>query len=217
MPIVRKLPIPKPPFIAGLVPVSTGLGNAIWQTFSNAVPTYTTYSTLPDPALHTGELVYITTSTGIYLVNRKQAGFYRSNGITWTYGGELVYDIYNEIHGDVIPDLACDTAVNVGDLVYLAADSLLKSAIATSITTSQVVGICDAKTSPGACNLRISGLSGAYLTGLIPGSKYFLSESVLGGLSPTAATSLGAVVVEIGVARTSDTLTISPQILLIRA
>jgi len=42
------------------------------------------YADLPNPAEHISEIYIVTTPSGIPLVNRKQAGMYRSDGLSWT-------------------------------------------------------------------------------------------------------------------------------------
>jgi hypothetical protein len=47
-------------------------------------PSVPTYADLPSAALNNGKIYLVTTATGIYPFNYKPAGFYISNGITWT-------------------------------------------------------------------------------------------------------------------------------------
>lgn len=47
------------------------------------VGSFATYADLPDATLNTDNFAYVQTSTGIYLINRKQKGYYRSDGATW--------------------------------------------------------------------------------------------------------------------------------------
>lgn len=42
-----------------------------------------TYADLPEASEHTGEIYIVQKTTGVYLINRKQAGMYRSDGSVW--------------------------------------------------------------------------------------------------------------------------------------
>lgn len=61
-----------------------------WVSPSTAFTQVNTFADLPPAAAHNGEIYYVKTSTGVWLINRKSRGFYRSNGVDWEYGGELV-------------------------------------------------------------------------------------------------------------------------------
>lgn len=50
--------------------------------------TVNTFADLPAASSATGEKWWVLTSTGVYLINRKQAGSYYSNGTTWTWLGD---------------------------------------------------------------------------------------------------------------------------------
>lgn len=41
------------------------------------------FAALPSAASHTDEIYYVQNSTGIYLINRKNKGFYKSDGVNW--------------------------------------------------------------------------------------------------------------------------------------
>jgi hypothetical protein len=47
-----------------------------------------TYSQLPNPALNNGVIYVVRQGTGVYVLNRKDAGLYYSNGIVWTRLGD---------------------------------------------------------------------------------------------------------------------------------
>lgn len=59
-----------------------------------------TYALLPDPSLHTGEVWLVKTPTGIYWINRKDAGMYISSGSTWTYLGRQPEAFDHDLNGD---------------------------------------------------------------------------------------------------------------------
>jgi hypothetical protein len=47
----------------------------------------TAYANLPGASDHSGEYYIVDTTTGIFLINQKKAGFYKSNGSNWIYIG----------------------------------------------------------------------------------------------------------------------------------
>ena len=50
--------------------------------------TVNTFADLPAPATVTGQRYWVLSTTGVYLVNRRQAGAYYSNGTAWTWLGD---------------------------------------------------------------------------------------------------------------------------------
>lgn len=47
------------------------------------------YSELPSAASHNGDIYVVRTSSGAYVLNRKEAGLYYSNGLTWRRLGDI--------------------------------------------------------------------------------------------------------------------------------
>jgi hypothetical protein len=54
----------------------------------NIFPTVANFAALPAAASHTDEIYRVTTSTGIWLVNRYNKGLYSSDGVNWNYIGD---------------------------------------------------------------------------------------------------------------------------------
>lgn len=50
--------------------------------------TVATFALLPDPTTVSGQKWWVLTSTGVWLVSRKQAGSYYSDGVAWTWLGD---------------------------------------------------------------------------------------------------------------------------------
>lgn len=50
----------------------------------------TAYSNLPAASAHTYEYWIVDTTTGVFLINQKKAGFYKSDGTNWNYIGTSV-------------------------------------------------------------------------------------------------------------------------------
>jgi len=49
--------------------------------------TVNTFADLPDPTTATGQKYWVLTSTGVYLINRRNAGSYYSDGAVWSWLG----------------------------------------------------------------------------------------------------------------------------------
>lgn len=49
--------------------------------------TVNAYADLPDPTAVSGQRYWVLTSTGVYLINRRNAGAYYSDGAVWTWLG----------------------------------------------------------------------------------------------------------------------------------
>lgn len=47
-------------------------------------PSVANFAALPAAAAHVDEVYYVENSTGVYLINRKNKGYYKSDGATWT-------------------------------------------------------------------------------------------------------------------------------------
>jgi hypothetical protein len=69
-----------------------------------------TYAELPPASEHAGEIYIVSTTTGIPLINRKQAGMYRSDGASWT-----LLDV--DLQADKVYYSGTLTATNVADAI----------------------------------------------------------------------------------------------------
>lgn len=61
-----------------------GLGSLGGGGGSSSYISVATYADLPAASDHTGDIYVVYTSTGTWLIDRKEAGLYRSNGSTWS-------------------------------------------------------------------------------------------------------------------------------------
>ncbi len=104
----------------------------------------------------------------------------------------------------------------VGDVVYLNAADSVKKAQANAAATANPVAFATATITNGSVGAyQTSGtLSG--LTGLTPGSTYYLDPATAGKMTVTAPTAAGQLVVELGVAvsTTEFLIRLRPPILL---
>lgn len=101
----------------------------------------------------------------------------------------------------------CELGLVVGQFVYIDAFGVLQGGLADDISTSKVIGVVwDTDDSGGAdCEIKATGPVIAY-TGLVTGERYFLSETVPGGISSTVPTTPGHVIKFVGTALTSTSL-----------
>jgi hypothetical protein len=67
----------------------TATPNLLKSSFSLFYPTVNAFTDLPPAADHTGEIYIVLTSTGVWLINRKDAGLWYSNGAAWTRLGDV--------------------------------------------------------------------------------------------------------------------------------
>ena len=106
---------------------------------------------------------------------------------------------------------AFTSAATAGDAVYADGDGSVDLAIATSYDSSLVVGFAAETVSMGASGtyipIGVVDLSGLTLT---PGTQYFLSPSVAGGITATAPSVAGQYIVPLGVATESGQFSFSP-------
>src|SRR3954469_10351073 len=73
--------------------VRTALNGMFTELYGESnFPQVATYADLPVASSFSGATYEVTTSTGTFLVNRKSAGLYRSNGTTWIYLGDINTD-----------------------------------------------------------------------------------------------------------------------------
>jgi hypothetical protein len=101
----------------------------------------------------------------------------------------------------------------LGNVVYLGAADGAKLAKADAVGTANAVGVCaQASVAGGATgNYQITGIL-AGLSGLVVNAVYYLSAVTAGLLTMTAPTTVGAWVVEIGVAVSNSELLIRPRL-----
>jgi len=100
--------------------------------------------------------------------------------------------------GLVLFNVACDSSVTVGSVVYLDAAGVAYKAKADDKATSNFIGIVINKTSSTLCDIRVSGTTTALFVGLDPTKEYFLSATVAGEISTVVPTTSGHVRIRVG-------------------
>jgi hypothetical protein len=110
--------------------VRTALNGMFTELYGESnFPQVADYASLPVASSYSGITYEVLSSTGTWLVNRKSAGLYRSNGTTWVYLGDIDTDAAN---------ISNTPAGNVSATTVQAAINELdtEKAIAGAITSS---------------------------------------------------------------------------------
>lgn len=103
---------------------------------------------------------------------------------------DIVYQnvelVQNKQIGMLLFDVPCDSSVYIGAAVVMQANGVAKNAIATNYADSNVIGIAESKTSSTLCDIRFFGATSAIFNNLDVAQEYYLSDTIPGGLVPTA-------------------------------
>jgi len=102
--------------------------------------------------------------------------------------------------GDLlISNVPCDASVYLGAAVRMDSAGTLFNAIATSLSTSNVIGIVESKSSSVLCAVRVLGVTPAIFSGLDVLQEYFLSDVTAGLITTTPVLAIsGHVVLSLG-------------------
>jgi hypothetical protein len=123
---------------------------------------------------------------------------------------EAILDLQAVFGATGFPSVAqtpCDLSLTIGQFVYVDALGILRPAKADDISTAKVIGVITGTDSSfgSPCDVKATGPVTAYV-GLVPGDRYFLSQTVLGGIQSTVPTTSGHVIKFVGTALSSTTL-----------
>jgi len=115
--------------------------------------------------------------------------------------------------GVVVPGIPSNPSIVPGSVVYLDSFGVLQPALADDIATARVVGIVveDTDSAGSSSGIKQVGPLSAYV-GLVPGTRYFLSDTVPGGITDTPPDGTGHVVHSVGIAVDPTTLYINTNI-----
>jgi len=112
----------------------------------------------------------------------------------------------------VIPNITCDSLINIGDWVRIDASGEAVLAQADTSSNGRVVGVVESKPSTVLANILISGVSFPIFIGLDPTKEYFLSESVAGTIQDTQPASSGNIIASVGKPTTTTQLFVKIQL-----
>jgi len=121
-----------------------------------------------------------------------------------------------DLVGLVLKDHICDISVYEGSFVYIESGIALNG-LADDISTSRVIGVVEFKSSTTTCDIRIGGITEELFSGLDDNNNYFLSPTVVGGITLTAPTTSNNVVVKIGNPISDKIMLLGIQLKVIRA
>lgn len=103
-----------------------------------------------------------------------------------------------DLSGNVVVDFPCDSTVYVKAAVYITGGTAF-NAKADAISTANVVGFVESKSSAVLCNIRFCGLTLSVFSGLDVSKEYFLSSTTAGAISSTPPTAVaGHVEMQLG-------------------
>lgn len=77
------------------------------------------YAALPAASSHSGQTYLVLASQGVYFINRKAAGLYTSDGVSWNYDAEQTEAYFNDANTEFY-DAADNTKIGKLDLSGLA-------------------------------------------------------------------------------------------------
>lgn len=103
-----------------------------------------------------------------------------------------------DISNAILYNIPCDATVYVGAAVILNSSGIAFNAIASDISTSNVLGIVENKTGILSCDVRVSGISNEIYAGLDVTKEYYLSDTVAGGIQTSIPTDSGHVKMKLG-------------------
>lgn len=98
----------------------------------------------------------------------------------------------------VITDVPCDSSVYAGAAVRMTSGGSAVNALADSLTNSNVLGICQEKSSSTSCIIRVLGVTPSIYTGMDVTKNYYLSDSVAGLIQTSAPVASGSVILKVG-------------------
>lgn len=120
--------------------------------------------------------------------------------------GNVTVTVLNPPSGIVVPNVTCNEDVYLGAAVYMDSSEVAQNAIATSIDTSNVLGIVEAKQSDTLCTVRVSGKTESVFSGLDVANTYYLSDTTPGALQTAIPTQSGHVKLRLGQAFNANSL-----------
>jgi hypothetical protein len=99
----------------------------------------------------------------------------------------------------LLKNIVCESSVYVGAVIYIdGTTNKATNALADSMDTSNVIGICESKPLTTLCNIRVLGVTGELFTSLDVTKEYFLSNTVAGGIQTTAPSTSGHIMLKVG-------------------
>jgi len=115
------------------------------------------------------------------------------------------------LEGSVLRAVPCAAGVTAGSVLYYNGSQFLK-ARANDESTLPAIAIALTAESGGTCNVLLQGKIYKNSWGLTPGSVYFVSPTVAGGIGTTKPTTTGEYVQRVGIARTGDVFLFNPGV-----
>lgn len=176
------------PYIAGgPIPVYITGSDLIPASY----PEVLNYDALPPAADHNTEMYVCLTAKGVYFFGRKPAGYYYSNGVEWSYIGDLAEPYFNDsiltFFDDVDPtkrlkfQVSSIASTTVRTATWPDKDGTVAMIADVNAITPNATHTGDAS---GATSLTVTGINGVTLSGLATG----LVKNTTGTGIPSIAT-----------------------------
>lgn len=86
------------------------------------------------------------------------------------------------LSNNVLTNVSCLSDVYVGSAVVMTAGSVAVNGLADNLSTSNVIGIVEAKSTTTLCDIRVLGVSGSLFVGLDLSKTYYLSDTIPGAI-----------------------------------
>lgn len=116
----------------------------------------------------------------------------------------------------VISNVPCDSTVIEGDIVIMVSGVAFQ-ADASTIETSNAVGIAENKLSSTLCDIRVIGVTADIYSGLDTTKDYYLSDTQPGKLTIIPPTASGTVLLRMGQAFTSTSFLVNKSLRVLRS
>ena len=124
-----------------------------------------------------------------------------------TTGGGVMQSIFDAMFDEA----TADQAVALGDIVYMTGAGTIDLARANAAGTHNAIGVVtEAAVLGGTAEFQTQGIAGGF-SGLMPDTKYYLSESTAGEETSTAPSTVGEYVVFLGTAISATELLFLPS------
>jgi len=112
--------------------------------------------------------------------------------------GVINSQISQDFGGLVIKSVPCDSTVYVGAAVRMDATGTAFNGLATTLATSNIIGIVVKKPGTTLCDIRVSGTTSDIFTGLDVTKMYYLSDTIAGEITTVIPTTPTHIMLRLG-------------------
>jgi hypothetical protein len=111
------------------------------STAWNEYAAYENFDGLPDATAQPGETVVVLNASGVWFINYREAGLYRSNGVVWQYVGSQVETTSIKVDNSTVvgAPITLNAGANINLTVDLPTKTITISATGTGTGTGSSV------------------------------------------------------------------------------